>query len=209
MSRWGSPFACILLLPVVFVLSCSRPGTLENSEAPQTEQPQVPFDGGGQPSAKLSETVSAETSQEAPAKKALPFRNLSNLPTGTLVTVRLAKPISADELGAKGPFDAVVDDAVVIDGVTIIPRGAEAAGLVESAQTSRLKRDRGYVRLTLASIEIAGRKLAVQTSSLFAKGTPPSETDPVDVVYLGKGRRLTFRLAGPLTLASQREPLSH
>jgi len=217
MSRLRYLRACIfLLLPAVLALSCSRPGGLQTGDAqpPQAGQPQVPFNGSGQRSnATPTQADSTMPSHDA-AATALPFRNPLNLPAGTLVTVRLAQPISAGELAANGPFDAIVDDAVVIDGVSIIPRGAGAAGLVESARTSRLKRDRGYVRLTLESIEIAGRKLPVQTSSLFAKGGPadgPSSAspDPVDVVYLSKGRRLTFRLAGPLILASQQEILAH
>lgn len=216
MSRWRNPYLCFLLVPAFLALSCSRPGTLQSGDDPQANQAQVPFDGSGQPgTASLSHADSTQSSHDTPAIEAtLPFRNPLNLPAGTLLTVRLVSPISADELGAKGPFDAIVDDAVVVDGVIIIPRGAGAAGLVESARTSRLKRDRGYIRLTLASIEIDGRKLPVQTSSLFAKGSPTDSpgspnSDPTDVVYLSKGRRLTFRLAGPLILASQQEPLPH
>ncbi len=218
MSRWRNPFACLLLIPVCLALSCSRPNTLHSGDDPQANQAQVPFDGNGNPqsgTASLSRADSTQSSHETPSlESALPFRNLLNLPAGTLLTVRLVSPISADELGAKGPFDAIVDDAVVVDGIIIIPRGAGAAGLVESARTSRLQRDRGYIRLTLASIQIAGRRLPVQTSSLFAKGSPSDSpgsatADPADVVYLSKGRRLTFRLAGPLILASQQEPLPH
>jgi len=216
MSRLRHSRACILLLPVVFALSCSRPGSLQTADSPQAGQSQVPFDGSGQRGqAKLSQTDSSvATHDPAVVEGAPPFRNPLNLPAGTLVTVRLAKPISADELGTNGPFDAILDDAVVVDGVTIIPRGAGAAGLVESARTSRLKHDRGYVRLTLESIDVAGRKLPVQTSSLFAKGGPaesPSsgKPDSADVVFLNKGRRLTFRLAGPLVLARQQEILTH
>jgi hypothetical protein len=216
MSRWRNPYACLLLVPVCLALSCSRPNTWQSSDDPQANQAQVPFDGSAQPgTASLPHADSIQSSRNTPAiESTLPFQNLLNLPAGTLLTVRLVSPISADESGAKGPFDAIVDDAVVVDNVIIIPRGAGAAGLVESARTSRLKRDRGYIRLTLASIQIAGRKLPVQTSSLFAKGTPSDSpaaphADPADVVYLGKGRRLTFRLAGPLILASQQEALPH
>lgn len=212
MRRWRSPYIYLLLAPAFLAVSCSRPAVLQNGDDPQANQSQVPFNGSLHQATTLNQAAATGVSRNADLAETLPFRNPLNLPAGTLLTVRLASPISADELGAKGPFDAIVDDAVVIDGVIIIPRGAGAAGLVESARTSRLKRDRGYIRLTLASIEIAGHKLPVQTSSLFAKGgLPDSPTspnpDPADVVYLNKGRRLTFRLAGPLILASQQEPL--
>ena len=72
---------------------------------------------------------------------------------------------------------------------------------VESARASKVKRNRGYVRLTLDSIDLAGKDLPIQTSSLFARGIAP-ETDP-SAVTLEKGRRLTFRLAESVSIVPQ------
>ncbi len=101
---------------------------------------------------------------------ALPFHDPQNLPAGTLLTVRLKNPISAENPGANGTFEAVVDEPVVIEGNKLVPRGAIVAGRVESARASKLKRNRGYVRLALDSIHLAGANLPIQTSSLFVRG---------------------------------------
>jgi hypothetical protein len=131
-----------------------------------------------------------------------------------LLTVRLRNPISTDNPGASGTFDAVVDEAVTVEGSMLIPRGATVAGRVESARASKVKHNRGYVRLTLDSIDINGHDFPVQTSSLFARGDAgkaqaPEVDAPGRGISLEKGRRLTFRLTEPAYVARQRAIPGH
>jgi hypothetical protein len=67
-------------------------------------------------------------------------------------------------------FDAVLDEPIVIDGQTVAPRGAAVTGRVVAAKASGRLQDPGYLRLTLTSIEVNGKALPLQTSSIFAKG---------------------------------------
>jgi hypothetical protein len=158
----------------------------------------------------------------------LPFQDPKNLPAGTLLTVRLKNSITAENPGANRTFEAVVDEPVVIEGNRLVPRGAVVSGRVESARASKVKRNRGYVRLVLNSIHLAGMSLPIQTSSLFVRGnasdvqsgeTTHGETSQGEaaqseasaaVIRLEKGRRLTFRLTEPAYVAaSQRTPVAH
>jgi len=210
MSHWRKLPAWMFVLPLALAVSCSRPGGMPDAATTQGSQPQVPFNGTVQSRTGASSRQVADKFQDQVSQSGLPFHDPRTLPAGTLVTVRLASPVSAEGLAASGSFSAVVDDPVVVDGITVIPRGATAAGQVESSRTSSVKRNRGYIRLTLESIDVAGRSLPVQTSSLFAKGNAPgspdsSGPDSTSIVHLNKGRRLTFRLADPVILASQRE----
>jgi hypothetical protein len=68
-----------------------------------------------------------------------------------------------------------------------------ATGHVESV---RAHAGSGYFELTLTAITVDGRQLALQTSSLFARGT----FEQSDGVRVQKGRRLTFRLISPVTI---------
>jgi hypothetical protein len=101
---------------------------------------------------------------------------------------------------------------------------------VESARVSDVRRDAGYVRLTLESIQIDGKDVPLQTSSLFARGTagdasavhPSAGTadtsrigqshpaqpraDQATIIRLKKGRRLTFRLTEALDLGGGDDP---
>ena len=99
----------------------------------------------------------------------------------------------------------------MIEGNSLVPRGATVAGRVESALASNVRRNRGYVRLALDSIHLAGVNLPIQTSSLFVRGnsgdTQTGQGEDGAKIHLEKGRRLTFRLTEPVYVAaSQRVP---
>lgn len=205
---------CSAMFVLVLAVGCSSPGGLRTSEgASQVDPNEVPFhDGDGTPAS--SGVGGAAHNQSLKTVADLPFRDPQNLPAGTLLTVRLKTPIAAQNPGVCGIFDAIVDEPVLIEGNTLVPRGASVAGRVESASASRVKRNSGYVRLTLDSIDIAGRDLSLQTASLFARGeagqTAASDhNSPINVIHLEKGRRLTFRLTEPVYLAIERPPAVH
>jgi hypothetical protein len=139
----------------------------------------------------------------AGSEPSIPFRDAQSLPVGTLLTVRLKSPINSDSPKNSATFVALVDDPVVVEGATLVPRGASVAGRIEAARLSTMTHNRGYVRLTLDLVDIAGRELPIRTASLFARGNPGSAGNASDMVSLEQGRRLTFRLTEPVYMASQ------
>lgn len=217
MGRFPKPMGpaiWLLCLAALIEAGCSRPVGLQSDDSTaQSGQRQAPFqEGTGTAPAKPTLTPVEEHS--AIPESFLPFRDDQNLPAGTLLTVRLKDPISVENPVVAGTFEAVVDEPLLVDGNTLIPRGASVAGRVESARAFKAKRSRGYVRLVLDSIDISGRDLPVQTSSLFARGNLDSSPNaPADgsagVIHIEKGRRLTFRLTEPVYVASQRPIPAH
>lgn len=198
LSGLGKLAGLSLLAALILAAGCSRPLTVEGSTNTRNDQPQAPFQG--------SQAEAPGSNPEAESRNGLESgivpHDRTSLPAGTLLTVRLTRPISVDGADAGGTFQAIVDEPVVMDGVALVPRGANAEGRVESARASRLKRNRDSVRLTLDSIDISGRELALQTSSLFASGDGAEGTESDGrVIHLDKGRRLTFRLTGPVRVA--------
>jgi len=204
-------FTLTVMLTIMLLLmpGCSRPAGISDSSSASADQHTVPFhDNSGTSNQSRTDNLSPGHDNRPKVETGLPFRDLQSLPAGTLLTVRLKNPISSEDAGAGGVFEAVVDEPVVLDGSSLIPRGAGVAGRVESARVSTVQRNRGYVRLTLDSIDIAGKDLLVQTSSLFARGGPRESSASVSAITLEKGRRLVFRLAEPVNLASQPAPPS-
>jgi hypothetical protein len=158
-----------------------------------------------------------EGARPAPApdpKLSLPFRaglRPRILPSGTLLTVQLEDSLSTTNVHAGDAFTASVAAPLTVDGDTLVERGTAVTGRVESAQSQNdrpgLVPGSGYFRLTLNAITIEGRQLALQTSSLFARGQSPNSLSPgassdlrSDGLQVQKGRRLTFRLTAPLTV---------
>jgi hypothetical protein len=103
---------------------------------------------------------------------AMPFAvpQTVTIPAGTLIAVRLQSSVSSANAAPGQEFDAVLDEPLVVNGQTIAPRGAAAVGRVVSARSSGRLHNPGYLRLALASVEINGKSVPVESSSIFIQG---------------------------------------
>ncbi len=133
------------VLPLIVVLAAGL--ACSKSPAATTDPNAVPFD-------KSSD--SART-------------NLS-IPAGTPISVRLQSSVSTASARSGDHFEAVVDDPVVVNGQTMIPKGAAVTGRVVTSQSGGHLHKVSYLRLTLSSVSIDGSSVPVQTSSLSLAG---------------------------------------
>ncbi len=206
----------ILSVALILNQGCARsePSNQTNTSSPAAEQ-KPPFRPDVR-HASASDGMHPAVSADSKPAIGLPFRAMSHpriLPSGTLLTVQLDDSLSADKVRAGDAFTASLAAPLTIDGDTLIERGTAVTGRVESAQSQAdlpgLIPGSGYFRLTLNAITVEGRQLALQTSSLFARGTPQplnvsSPASPPDLrlhsLQVQKGHRLTFRLIAPVAL---------
>ncbi len=195
-----------MLIPLLLsfcCVGCARPSG--NSDAATHVGHSVPFRGvSGDMDVASAPSLAVPGNASAPRE--VPFHT-PIVPSGTLLSVRLNDAISSDSREESKIFTAALDEPVVIDGKTVLSRGTNVAGRVESAERASPDDRRGYIRLMLNSIDLGGRDLSVSTSSLFAKGNlgghPGQAQAGSKTVRLEQGRRLTFRLTEPLYLGSQ------
>ncbi len=195
---------------------CARPDAFHRTQSASGPEQKLPFHQNSDRAADDS-AHPAVPPDGKPASGA-PFRLASHsriLPAGTLITVQLESSLSILRVHAGDEFTASVAGPITLDGETILERGAPVSGRIESAQPSMprpgLSPDPGYVRLTLNSVTVDGRTLALQTSSLFAKGSLQStgssagavSATPSSDLLLLQGRRLTFRLTAPVAFPDQ------
>jgi hypothetical protein len=124
-------------------------------------------------SAQAASTI-ASASMAEPGS--LPFSHGSRaasfvtIPAGTSVSVRLQQSVSSASARPGDRFDAVLAQPLVINGRTVADKGAPVVGRVTQAKSSGRLHNSGYLRLTLASININGRSVPVQSSSIFMQG---------------------------------------
>ena len=194
MSGLSRALVPTILLVLLFGFGCSRPTPNLPSEGATPTSP-TPFQSQG--TSATDATPQGFSSGDIP-ETGPPFENSPVLPAGALLTVRLRVTLIAGT-GSKELFEAVLDEPVVVDGNTLIPRDAIVSGRVESARTSKVRPERGYVRLSLDSVQVEGLTVPVETASLFARQLPSGDTDS-NSIRLEKGRRLTFRLKEPIFL---------
>lgn len=151
-----------------------------NPSAPSTAQPSQPAGSGGQSAASSQ----AAPSQAAPvAPQAPPRPAVVDLPAGTNLRVRLDQDLGSKTSHAGDSFTATVADAVVVNGQTVIPKGAQAEGTVIDAKP--LGRFKG------------GAALAVRLERVTTRwGSYPVATSTISRAEKGKGKRTGVMAGG-------------
>jgi len=100
----------------------------------------------------------------------------AHIPAGTPLTVRLVDPVDSRTHEIGHLFRATVDEPVVIEGATVLPRGTEVrTKLVEVNQPGRFS-GKAQVTLVLASIEKDGRSTDATSSELPVTGKSRMKT---------------------------------
>ena len=200
MAQFGRPRSGVvwpLVLVLLCVSACSRPSGNPTDQSAVQSDHHAPFHASDtQATPEPMITLAASDHQSSGGEKTPPFHDAPSLPTGTFVTVRLTGPVYAENSIAAAAFQGEVAEPVIIDGTTVIRRGAPVTGLVEAVRASEVKPGRGYVRLTLQSLQIGGSEIPLRTASLFAPQASVHGAGP-SLIRLEKGRTLTFRLSEP------------
>jgi hypothetical protein len=92
------------------------------------------------------------------------------LPAGTVLHVVVDQNLSSSQNRSGDGFQASVSDPVVINGKTVVPRGARVRGRVIAANSSGRLDHPGVLRLGLRSVEVQGKSYELRTSSIERKG---------------------------------------
>ena len=92
------------------------------------------------------------------------------VPEETRIHVTLDQAVASDENRPGDHFEARVSEPVVIDGKTVIPKGALAEGLVVDARRSGRLRGRARLQLALQGVQVNGTDYDVRTASSWRTG---------------------------------------
>jgi hypothetical protein len=192
----------VVLLTLSLVGGCGRPPA---DNASNSDAQKLPFDR--QP----------RSTGISPSQSLIP--STTKLPEGTPIPIRLQSALSSASAHAGDTFIATIDEPVVIDGQTLVARGTPAIGRVLEARPSASSAgssvgsslEPGYLRIVLVSLNLGGKTVMIETSSIFAKGKSREDRNSAngasqkdkdkdkDIVF-GVDRRLNFRLAQTVDL---------
>lgn len=180
----STPVVLLLIVSVSMLIlesGCGRPPA-ENASSSDAQS--LPFDR--QP----------HSSGISPSQTLVP--SATKLPEGTPIPIRLQSALSSASSRTGDSFYASVDEPVEIDGQTVIARGTPVTGRVLEAKAAVGARDRanasanestsesasesamepGYLRIVLVSLKVGRKAVAIETSSIFAKGGSREERKP-------------------------------
>jgi hypothetical protein len=180
-----------LLVAILCTFGCSRHAPELPTEATTQTSP-TPFQGD----AAAGLDADSSTAPGAHEDHGPPFQKSDTVPAGALLTVRLKDAIVGVS-GSKTPFEALLDDPVIVEGTAVIPRDTVVSGEIESALVSQP--DRAYLCLTLSAVNMDGAAVPIQSAELYLRRQLSAASDPLKI-RMEKGQRLTFRLKEQLFL---------
>ena len=96
------------------------------------------------------------------------------VPAGMTVSVRMLDSIDSGTNYAGETFRATLDNPLLVDGQTVIPKGAEAIGRLVSVERSGRIQGRPVLTLELTALNFDGKSVPIQTSTYQEMG--PSQT---------------------------------
>jgi len=149
--------------------------TTPQATTPQAKAPRAKAPQGGTTGAGPAPESSRATTPPPPA--------VVELPEGTSIRVRLDEDLGSNTSNAGDNFQATVADDVIVDGETIIAKGARADGTVVDAKP--LGKFKG------------GALLAVKLDRVHTRwGSYPVETASIERAEKGKGKRSATMIGG-------------
>ncbi len=152
--NWLATKVALLTVLVLLTAACTKQPGLQTRDEGTTSDQSIPFDSA------------ADRGGISPTAQLMP----ASIPAGTPVTIRLQSSLSSASSHSGDPFEAVLDEPIIIQGQTVAPRGTTVTGKVLDAKASGRLQDPGYLRLALTEIFVKGKSIPVQTSSIFVKG---------------------------------------
>jgi hypothetical protein len=88
------------------------------------------------------------------------------IPAGTVIKVRMIDAVDSETSQLGQTFQASLDDPIIVDGQTVVPRGADiVAKLVEDKQSGKIS-GRTELSLDLVSMRINGRMVDLTTGEV-------------------------------------------
>ena len=121
--------------------------------------------GTGDASSTDAEEPAAAAGEEAKAPgKAVPVYREVTLPAGTTLRLDLASSIASDSSRIEDAVRATVRQALVIDGQTVIPTGAEVAGVVTDVADSGRVKGRARIAYRFNSLTVGDEQYDIATA---------------------------------------------
>jgi len=179
---------CILLMFTFAACSNKSSDTAANSAAqnPSTSAPQDSTTstnaGGNKAKSSPGARGQAESATPAPPPPIV-------IPAGKTLTVRLGEALGSKLSSPGQSFSATLAEPVVVEGTTVIPRGASAGGVVVDAKPLGRFKGGALLEVKLTSVRINGAEQRIETSAI-------SRTEK------GKGKRTAVLAGGGTALGA-------
>ncbi len=118
------------------------------------------------------------------------------VPAGTMIRVRINQAMDSRHTQPGAPFDGVVLNDVLVEGMVAIPRGASIQGQVADAQPGGDLRGRGGIALELSQVILEGHPYPLATVAWSQRGYDKTGQTVGTTVGLGAAGATIGAIAG-------------
>ena len=149
------------------------PAAAQAAPPPPTPEPPVPAPPAPRPAAKKPATPAATAAPPAPAAAAPaapsapaatpPAEERVTMPAGTELTIRMIDSVDSEKNKVGDRFRATIEMPVVIEGKTVVPKGAEVEGVVAQSASAGHFQGRSELALALSKLSYAGKSYDIKT----------------------------------------------
>jgi hypothetical protein len=139
---------------------------------PPTPEPPAPAPPAARPAAKKPAAAAATAAPPAPAPAAPtapapaatpPAEERVTMPAGTELTIRMIDSVDSEKNKVGDRFRATIEMPVVIEGKTVVPKGAEVEGVVAQSASAGHFQGRSELALALSKLTYAGKSYDIKT----------------------------------------------
>ena len=195
--RMRIAFTTMALATVLALVACESKPPAETSSS----------GGAGSSAAPGTTSTPGEAKKSAEAKKPGLLERLEakpiTVPEGTVLTVRLNQAVGSKISNSGDPFSASIVEPVQVGDKVVIPKGAEASGIITDAVPLGRFKGGAKLALTLNSVTINGTKHDIKTTgvteSVPKKMVAPKalRTNPTKIVTVEMSRSVRIYAAPP------------
>jgi len=174
--------------------------TAAQAAPPPTPEPPAPAPPAARPAAKKPATPATQTATAAPPPPAAaapaaapPAEERITMPAGTELTIRMIDGIDSEKNKVGDRFRATIEMPVVIEGKTVVPKGAEVEGVVAQQASAGHFQGRSEIALALSKLAYAGKSYDIKTEQAVREG---SSRGKKTAVMVGGGGALGAIIGG-------------
>jgi len=104
------------------------------------------------------------------AEAAMASNEHLNIPTGTNLPVRISEHLNSEKANVGDSFHGTLAKAVVVNGRTLVPKGADVSGEVVQVERSGRLSSPGELHLALRTLHFGGRTYEIAAETFVIKG---------------------------------------
>ena len=154
------------------------PAPGQDASAPRREAARAPQPSTASRPASASPSSTPKAPEVEPARPS--FRD-GSAPVGTTLSLALVTPISTETAKVETPVTARLRQAVVVDGLTILPAGATLHGDVTEVERAGRVRGRSHLAIRFTEVVVDGQRDPLRTSAVSFEGEANKSEDATKV----------------------------